>query len=485
MLTATIFLPLLGALAIALLPRDNHRLVRLAALGFSFAALAVSLLLWFAYDRAAGGVQLAERAPWVPSVGIQYFVGVDGLSLPLVVLTALLTFLAVLASLRVDLRPKEYMALLLTLETGVLGVFSSLDLFLFFLFWEVELIPMYLLIGIWGGPRREYAAIKFVIYTLVGSAMMLVGILALYLNGPSPRTFDVLQLGAVDWPLPLQSAVFLFLFFGFAVKLPVFPFHTWLPDAHVEAPTAVSVLLAGVLLKMGGYGMLRLCFGLLPDAALQYAPWIGVLAVVNVLYGALVTLAQGDLKAVVAYSSVSQMGYVLLGLAGLTAVSLSGAAVQLFSHGLISGLLFLLVGAVYEKTHTRQIAEMRGLAPRQPVLAAVFTIAGLATLGLPGLSGFVAEFVTFVGAYRTQPVLTVLCVFGIVLSAGYMLWTIRRVFFGPLDPRYRALGDARGVELVPLFTLAAAIVLFGCFPALLLEVVEPSASGLVARLGAQ
>jgi NADH-quinone oxidoreductase subunit M len=240
-----------------------------------------------------------------------------------------------------------------------------------------------------------------------------------------------------------------------------------------------------VLLKMGGYGMLRVCLGLLPDAAREYAPWIGVLAVINVLYGALVVLAQGDLKAVVAYSSVSQMGYVLLGMAGLTVVSLSGAAIQLFSHGLISGLLFLLVGSVYEKTHTRQIAEMRGLAPRQPLLAAIFTMAGLATLGLPGMSGFVAEFVTFVGAYRTQPILTVLCVFGIVLSAGYMLWTVGRVFFGPLDPRYLTIGDARGVELVPLFALTAAILLFGCFPTLLVEVVQPSASGLVARLGVQ
>jgi NADH-quinone oxidoreductase subunit M len=484
MLTATIFAPLLGALVIALLPRGNYRLIRLAAFAFTALALAISLVLWLAYDRAAGGVQLVEQAAWIPAFGVQYLVGVDGLSLPLVVLTTLLTFMAVLASLHIELRPKEYMALLLTLETGVLGVFSSLDLFLFFLFWEVELIPMYLLIGIWGGPRREYAAIKFVIYTLVGSAMMLIGILALYLQAPT-RTFDMRQLASVSWPLAFQSVAFLFLFFGFAVKLPVFPFHTWLPDAHVEAPTAVSVLLAGVLLKMGGYGMLRICLGLLPDAAREYAPWIGVLAVINVLYGALVVLAQSDLKAVVAYSSVSQMGYVLLGLAGLTAVSLSGASIQLFSHGLISGLLFLLVGAVYEKTHTRQIGEMRGLAPRQPVLAAIFTMAGLATLGLPGMSGFVAEFVTFVGAYRTQPILTVLCVFGIVLSAGYMLWTVRRVFFGPLDPRYLALGDARGVELVPLFALTAAILLFGCFPALLVDVVQPSAAGLVARLGGQ
>ena len=479
MLTATVLAPAIGALLIALAPAA---LARRLAVAVTAVALLLSLGLWLAYDRVAGGVQLAERVPWIPSIGVQYFVGVDGLSLPLVVLTTLLTFLAVLASLHVDLRPKEYMALLLTLETGVLGVFSSLDLFLFFLFWEVELIPMYLLIGIWGGTRREYAAIKFVIYTLVGSALMLIGILALYFNAPT-RTFDMLQLGATEWPIAFQSVAFLFLFLGFAVKLPVFPFHTWLPDAHVEAPTAVSVLLAGVLLKMGGYGMLRICMGILPDAAREYAPWIGVLAAINVLYGALVVLAQRDLKAVVAYSSVSQMGYVLLGMAGLTTVSLSGAAFQLFSHGLISGLLFLLVGSVYEKTHTRQIAEMRGLAPRQPILALIFTMAGLATLGLPGMSGFVAEFVTFVGAFGTQPVLTILCVLGIVLSAGYMLWTVRRVFFGPLDARWAQLGDARGIELVPLVTLTVLILLFGIFPSLLIGLIEPGAEALAQRIG--
>jgi NADH-quinone oxidoreductase subunit M len=484
MLSATIFLPLVGALVIALIPRGNDRLIRQVAAAFTFVAFLVSLALWAGYDRDAVGIQLAQKALWIPAANIQYFVGVDGLSLPMVLLTTLLTFLAVLASWNLQLRPKEYFALLLTLETGVLGVFSALDLFLFFLFWEVELIPMYLLIGIWGGPRREYAAIKFVIYTLTGSALMLVGFLALYFNSPT-RTFDMVELGGLTWNPIFQGIVFLFIFFGFAVKLPMFPFHTWLPYAHVEAPTAVSVLLAGVLLKMGGYGMLRICMMILPDAARQYAPLIAVFAAINVLYGALVVLAQRDLKALVAYSSVSQMGYVLLGMAGLTMISLSGAAIQLFSHGLISGLLFFLVGSIYEKTHTRQIAEMQGLAPRQPILAAIFTMAGLATLGLPGMSGFIAEFVTFVGAFQTIPIITAICVFGIVLSAGYMLWTVRRIFLGPLSTRYLTLGDARGVELVPLFTLTALMILFGVAPGLLTSVIEPGVIALATRLGSQ
>jgi NADH-quinone oxidoreductase subunit M len=485
LLSVIIFLPLLGGILLLLLPRENKQVIRLWALLFTGVTLALTLALLAGFDRNATGIQFEERFAWIPAIGIQYLVGVDGLSLPMVVLTGLLTFLAVIASWRIDLRTKEYFALLLVLETGVLGVFCALDFFLFFLFWEVELIPMYLLIGIWGGARREYAAIKFVIYTLTGSALMLVGILALYFYSPAPQTFDMVVLASIPWAREFQLLVFPLIFFGFAVKLPVFPFHTWLPDAHVEAPTAISVLLAGVLLKMGGYGMLRLIW-ILPDAAVQFALIIGILAVINVLYGALVSTVQTDLKSLVAYSSVSHMGYVLLGIAGLTAVSLNGAAVQLFTHGTITGLMFLLVGAVYDRTHTRQIGAMRGLAPKMPVIAALFMMAGLASLGLPGMSGFIAEFLIFVGAYSTWPVLTILGAAGIVITAGYILWMLQRVFFGRYeDPehRYEHLTDVGGFEAIPMVTLVALILLIGIFPTILTDVISPGVTPLMARLG--
>jgi NADH-quinone oxidoreductase subunit M len=480
LLSAIIFLPLVGAVVIALSPRDRQPLYRGLAAVFTARSLALSLFVYFGFQAAAPGVQFQERAVWVPSLGISYFVGVDGLNLPMVLLTCILTFLSVLASWRIQLRAKEYFALLLILETGILGVFSSLDFLLFF--WEVELIPMYLLIGIWGGPRREYAAIKFVVYTLVGSSLMLVGILALYFQS-EPRTFDMLALSKMQWSPAFASVVFLLLFFGFAVKLPVFPFHTWLPDAHVEAPTAVSVLLAGVLLKMGGYGILRANVGILPGAAEQFAGLIAGLAVVNILYGAAASMVQRDLKSLVAYSSVSHMGYVLLGVAALSPVSLSGAALQMFTHGTITGLLFLLVGSVYERTHTRQIAEMTGLAPRMPVVATLFVMAGLASLGLPGMSGFIAEFTVFIGSYRTIPLPAILGALGVVITAGYTLWMLQRVFFGPPSARWANLGDARGVEIVPLVSLIAIIILVGVYPSILTTVVDHGIATLVTRLG--
>ena len=483
LVSATIFLPLVGAIAIALLPGRRAGASRVLAAVFSAAALAISLGLFVGFDRGAQGAQYVERASWFPSLGVWYAVGVDGLSLPMVVLTALLTFLAVLASWHLALRPKEYFVALLVLEAGVLGVFSALDLLLFFLFWEVELIPMYLLIGIWGGPRREYAATKFLVYTLFGSALMLVGILALYFRS-DPRTFDLTALGQMSRGADLAAVLtFLFLFVGFAVKLPVWPLHTWLPDAHVEAPTAVSVLLAGVLLKMGAYGLLRINVGLLPDVAMRVAPYLAALAVVNILYGAAVSMVQRDLKAMVAYSSVSHMGYVLLGVAALTPVSLGGAALQMFTHGAITGLLFLLVGSLYERTHTRQIGEMGGLARRQPLLAVLFVLAGLASLGLPGLAGFVAEFTVFVGSFGSQPVATLLGAAGIVLTAGYILWMLQRVFFGPLKASFGALGDVSGIEVVPLVALAGVVVLVGVYPTVLTDVVNLGIMPLARNLG--
>ncbi|MHB1005063.1 MAG: complex I subunit 4 family protein [Chloroflexota bacterium] len=487
-LTTIIFLPLVGAVVVALLPKENRQTIRVVTALFSLAALVVSLALLPQFNYAADKPQFAERALWVPMFNIQYFVAVDGISLPMVILTTLLSFLALLASFRypsTDNRTKEYNVLLLVLETGILGVFTSLDLLLFFLFWEVELVPMYLLIGIWGGPRREYAAIKFVLYTLAGSSLMLVGILALYFTS-NPHTFDMTALTAATWARDFQMIVFPLIFIAFAIKLPMFPFHTWLPDAHVEAPTAVSVVLAGVLLKMGGYGMIRIAFSILPDAAREYAPILAAIAVVNVLYGAGLSMVQRDLKKMVAYSSISHMGYVLLGLAALNLVGINGAVLQMFTHGLITGLLFLLVGAVYEKTHTREIPKMSGLAPQMPWIATIFVMAGLASLGLPGMAGFVAEFTVFVGAYGPWSTYTILGAAGIVITAGYILWMIQRVFFGPANPEQglSRVGDAKGfVELAPLLTLTGVIIFLGVFPSLLVDVVNAGVLPVITRLG--
>jgi NADH-quinone oxidoreductase subunit M len=481
MLTVIAFLPLLGAGIIAFIPSRRDDLIRLTAAVFSALAFVLSLALFALFDPSRSGLQFVEKATWVslPSVGVSYFVGVDGLNLPMVILTTMLTLFAVLASWKIDLRPKAYFLLLLILETGVTGVFVAMDFFLFFLFWEVELIPMYLLIGIWGGPRREYAAIKFVIYTLSGSALMLIGILALYFY-TTPHTFDITVLTQQKYDLTFASLVFLLLFVGFAVKLPVFPFHTWLPDAHVQAPTAVSVLLAGVLLKMGGYGMLRVLVGILPQATAYWAWLLGALAVISILYGACVSMVQKDLKSMVAYSSVSHMGYVLLGLSALTAISLNGAAIQLFTHGTITGLLFLLVGNLYDKAHTRMIPEFGGIAKKMPILAVLFVMAGLASLGLPAMSGFVAEFTVFIGSYVSWPLYTILGATAIVLTAGYILWMVRRVFFGPFNERWEHLADARGLELVPLVGLMAVIIFIGIAPSILTNVV---ASGIAPLAG--
>src|SRR5579883_1763144 len=510
LLNLVIFLPLVGALAVWLLPapataaageHGNEGPATVAAVPsyyppprwtaafFAGLALALSLVLFFSFDRTRAGFQFETNVPWIPFLGVNYHVGVDGISLPLVVLNALLTFLAILVSWNLGVRPREYFALVLILETAVAGVFSSLDLFLFFLFWELELAPMYLLIGVWGGPRREYAAMKFLLYTVLAGGFLLVGILVLYF-GAGLRTFDMVVLSARDYPLALQTLAFLLLYVGFAVKLPVFPFHTWLPDAHVEAPTAISVLLAGVLLKMGGYGLIRICVNVLPDAAKQLALALMVLAVINDIYGAMVALAQTDMKKIIANSSISHMGFVLLGIGAMNQIGLEGAVLQLFTHGTITGLLFIMVGLVYDRTHTRDVRELGGLATQMPIIATVFVIAGLASLGLPSLSGFVAEFLVFVGGFkggdvwgRTWPLLTALGAFGVVLSAGYILWLLERVFYGPLDARWKGLPDATRLEFATIGALVAVIVLVGIYPNVLLDIVANSVAPIVARLG--
>src|SRR4051812_24740983 len=421
LLHLVIFLPLAGALLIWLGPSRPGTSRTLAAL-VSGVVLLLSLLLFVNFNRTAGGFQYETYLLWIPAIGANYHVAVDGISLPLVILNALLTFLAVLVSWDLTLRPKEYFALVLVLETAVAGVFTSLDFFLFFLFWELELAPMFLLIGIWGGPNRDYAAMKFLIYTVLGGAFLLLGILVLYFQA-GIGSFDMLALSAVNYDLPFQVAAFLLLAVAFAVKIPIFPFHTWLPDAHVEAPTAISVLLAGVLLKMGGYGLLRMCVSVLPGAAVYLAGVLAALAVINIIYGALVALAQRDLKKIIANSSVSHMGFVVLGISAMTQVGFEGAVPQMFTHGTITGLLFMMVGLVYDRTHTRDVGAMGGLAAQMPKIATVFVVAGLASLGLPGLSGFVAEFVTFIGTadshFGAWWPFAVLGTFGVVLAAGY------------------------------------------------------------------
>ncbi len=478
-LTTIIFLPLAGLSIIALMPNPKPRTIKFTALVFTLVSFALSITVFCLFDRSAGAIgriQFEEKLPWIPALNAFYHIGVDGISLPLVVLTTFLGFLAVLVSWSVELRPRQYFIWLLLLETSILGVFCSLDLVLFFIFWELELVPMYFLISIWGSGRKEYSAIKYVIYTLVGSAFLLAGILSIYFTTGSLNMMELAALALVKPAVPL-AAMFFFLLVGFAIKLPVVPLHTWLPDAHTDAPTAASVILAGVLLKMGGYGMIRLCVALFPEVALHYAPVLVALAVISVLYGAAVTLRQKDLKRLIAYSSVSHMGYVLLGIFALSQISLTGATLQMFSHGIITGLLFAMVGLVYDKAHERNLDNLGGLARQMPVIAVVFSIAGLASLGLPGTSGFAAEFITFVGSYCSVSVegirlYTVIGVFGIVLTAGYILWMLQRVFYGPPLEKFNGVPDANNVDKVCIFCFVAAIMLVGIYPAILTDIIK-------------
>ncbi len=474
--TLFLLLPAVGALLALMLPRHREHEARWIALIFSTLAFAVSIIIFIWFDPDTPGYQMVDQFAWInPGLGgfeVQYIVGVDGLSAPLVLLLGLLTVVAVLVSFSVEHRVKEYFAYLLLLETAVAGVFLSLDLIQFFLFWELELLPMYMLISGWGSGRARYSAMKFLIYTLAGSAFMLVGFLVLGLEGGTFEIEALTQAPPQDALVPL-SLVFWAIMLAFLVKLPVFPVHTWLPDAHTDAPTAVSVMLAGVLLKMGGYGILRIALPILPEQAHDFRVILAAIAGFSVVYGAVITLQQRDLKRLVAYSSVSHMGYVLLGVAALGAVGLSGAALQMFTHGTITGLLFVMVGLVYERTHTREISEMSGLMHRMPLIGTVMLIAGLASLGLPGMSGFVAELTTFLGAFDAHPAATIAGIFGVVLAAGYILWTVQRVFHGPPDEKWAQLTDAnRWWEYTAMGSLVVSILLIGIFPQLITRSIE-------------
>jgi len=486
-LTLITFIPLVGAILVVLIPKENVSAIKWTALIVSLIPLGLSVVLWATYHpNAPGSLWFQEIYTWIPDLGVTYHLGVDGISIPLVFLTALLTTLSILYSFIINERPKEYFALFLLLETGMMGVFVALDYFLFYVFWEVSLVPMYFLIGVWGGPRREYAAIKFFLYTLAGSVFMLLAILAIYFN-TGARTFDIVELARLrpfQGDLLPQTLAFLGFFLAFAIKVPMFPFHTWLPDAHVEAPTAGSVILAGILLKLGGYGFFRVLLPTFPEAAQSLAWPIAILSLIAIVYGALVAMAQPDFKKLIAYSSVNHMGYVTLGFAagaGLTAatatdkaIAMNGAVLQMFNHGVITGSLFLLVGVIYERTHNRDLSRYGGLGARVPIYGAFLITASLASLGLPGLAGFVSEFSVFRGAFPAYTLITALALSGVVITAAFLLWTLQRILMGPEVVHYDHLTDMDVRELVSLAPLVALMVLVGVYPSFILGIINES-----------
>ncbi len=503
------YIPLVGAVIILFfISKENARAIRIGATVTAIVDFVVSLYLWFNFDPKATGSamwQFRETYNWIPALGVKYDFGIDGIALLLILLTTLMGVIAVVCSYSaIQNRQKEYYVLLLLLQTGMLGTFCALDFFLFYVFWEVMLVPMYFLIGIWGSTRRLYAAIKFFIYTLAGSVLMLLAILALYFynDGGIPflnikglgnePTFSVLQFHDIGHLIPptLQFWVFLGFFFGFAIKVPMFPFHTWLPDAHTEAPTAGSVILAAILLKMGTYGFVRFALPILPDATKQLLIPVIVLALIGIVYGALVTLVQKDMKRLIAYSSVSHLGFVMLGMFALNPMGIKGSVLQMINHGISTGALFLLVGIIYERRHTRMIAEYGGLAKQMPTFATLFLITALSSMGLPALNGFIGEFTILLGAANSvqigSMVPAVVAAIGIVLGAAYLLWLYQRVFWGPLDnPANRALLDVNRRELITVLPLIALMVWIGIAPKIFFDVIEQPVNYIVQKVDPQ
>lgn len=522
MLTWITFLPILGMVIMLLIPAGkdekskavSNNMFRWLTVGFTFIQLLLAIKIFIGFDGAIAGVntidgfQFVEKVSWIqanlPLIGqinIDYFVGIDGISAPMILLTALVCFTASFTSFGIKKAVKGYFAMYLLLDAAMMGVFISLDFFLFYVFWELMLLPMYFLIGIWGGPRKEYAAIKFFLYTLVGSVFMLLVVIALYFAVGSFNMLEMMNmanydpdslLGVVgsDW----RMVAFFALFVGFAIKVPIVPFHTWLPDAHVEAPTAISVILAGVLLKMGTYGMLRINWGMFPDGVQYFQEMIAILGMVSIVYGALCALGQfkvgkRDLKKMIAYSSVSHMGYVMIGMASLTPEGTVGAIFQMFNHGTITAMLFMIVGVVYDRSHTRGLDDFGGLANKMPIYTGVMMIAFFAAIGLPGLSGFISEVLVLLGSFKTYPVYTAISGLGIILGASYMLWALQKVFFGKLPKRWEGPwdptkklykhDDVNAIELTGLLPLAAVVIFLGICPNPILDMMSTSCDYLV------
>src|SRR2546428_3996148 len=493
------YLPLLGAVITALfLPRDDSRAVKVAATLCTVLTFVLSLVLLRNFEPGTHKLQLVEYATWIPSIGVAYFMGVDGISILLVLLTTLLSVIVVVCSYsQIEENEKAYYACLLFLETGMLGVFMALDFFLFYIFWEIMLVPMYFLIGIWGHGRRLYSAIKFFLYTLFGSVFMLLGILTLYFFNGNPDygtgklTFNVIELinnlkvptQPIFAGLSAQDLIFLAFFLGFAIKVPMFPFHTWLPDAHTDAPTAGSVILAGVLLKMGSYGFVRLSLPLLPVASQDMLGLVAFLAIIGILYGALVAMAQHDMKRLIAYSSVSHMGFLMLGIFALNAEGVSGGILQMINHGVTTGALFLLVGIIYERRHTREIAALKGLSTTIPVFAVFFGITMFSSIGLPGLNGFVGEFLILVGMFKTSVTYAAFAVLGIILGAAYMLWLYQRTMFGTPDtPENQPMRDMNYREIGYMLPLVILMFWIGLYPRPYLNLMQPTVQHYVTKM---
>ena len=486
LLSWTMWIPLGGALVLAFFPPARHAAIKGWAILVSLGAFGTSIAILVNFDKSDAGFQLVERHTWIRAFGASYHLGVDGISLWLVLLTTFLFPICVLASWKITKNPKLFMGLLLGLETAILGVFLSLDLLLFYVFWEAMLVPMYFLIGYWGYERRVYAAVKFFLYTLLGGLLMLAGIVVLGFQARSALghfTFDYTALSRLTLSADIQRWLFLAFFAAFAIKIPLFPLHTWLPDAHTEAPTAGSMILAGVLLKLGGFGFLRYSLPLFPHAARAAVPYVVALALIGIVYGAIVCAMQKDLKRLIAYSSISHLGFVVLGIFVFTIQGLQGGTLQMVSHGVSSGALFLLVGILYERRHTRQIEDFGGLAATMPLYAGLFLIVALSSLGLPGLNGFVGEFLVLVGSFARNRTWAVIAALGVILAALYLLWAYQRVFHGPVEieenRHVRDINLREGLAIVPL---VAVIVLIGVWPKPFLERMEPALQRVRARV---